>query len=60
MAKNNPILIRNEEDEYRQVRSDLFFVLTLNLIFLAALLGLYFFNHSTGKIDAFFFHLLKF
>jgi hypothetical protein len=59
MAKNNPILIRNEEDEYRQVRHDLFFVLGLNLIFLAILLGL-FFNHSTGRVDAFFSHLLKF
>lgn len=56
----NPILIRNEEDEYRQVRRDLMFVLALNLIFLALLLGLYFFNRSSGKVDEFFFHLLKF
>lgn len=56
----NPILIRNEEDEYRQVKRDLIFVLVLNLFFLALLLGLYFFNRSGGRVDEFFFRLLKF
>ncbi len=60
MAKNNPVLIRNEEDEQRQVRHDLIFVVTMNLIFLALLLGLYFFNRTTGRVDSFFGHLLKF
>lgn len=60
MAKTNPILIRNEEEESRQVRRDLFFVVSLNLIFLAALIGLYFFNQTTDKVDQFFFNLLKF
>ena len=60
MNKNNPLLIRNEEEENKQVRHDLIFVMSMNLIFLALLVGLYFFNHSTGKVDAFFFHLLKF
>ena len=60
MIKNNPILVRNEEEEYRQVRRDLMFVLALNLVFLILLLGLYFFNRSTGRVDAFFSHLLKF
>ncbi|MEJ0021676.1 MAG: hypothetical protein WDN47_03805 [Candidatus Doudnabacteria bacterium] len=60
MIKNNPVLVRNEEEEYRQVRRDLIFVVTMNLIFLALLLGLYFFNRSTGRVDAFFSHLLKF
>ena len=60
MAKHNPILIRNEEDEYRQVRRDLIFVMTLNGIFLILLLGLYFYDHGTGRVDAFFAHLLKF
>jgi hypothetical protein len=60
MVKNNPVLVRNEEDEYRQVRRDLIFVIMMNLIFLAGLLALYFFNQATGKVDAFFAHLLKF
>ncbi|MEO8066010.1 MAG: hypothetical protein ABI643_04170 [Candidatus Doudnabacteria bacterium] len=60
MAKNNPVLIRNEEDEYRQVSRDLNFVVAMNLIFLVLLLGLFFFNRSTGRVDAFFSHLLKF
>lgn len=60
MAKNNPVLIRNEEEETAQVRRDLIFVVTLNVVFLAALIGLYFFNHATGKVDSFFTHFLKF
>lgn len=60
MAKQNSVLIRNEDDEYAQVRRDLIFVVILNLVFLAALLGLYFFNRATGNVDTFFSHLLKF
>lgn len=60
MAKIGPVAIRNEQEEYTQVRKDLIFVVVMNLIFLALLLGLYFFNHSTGKVDQFFAHLLKF
>ena len=60
MAKNNPILIRNEQDEQAQVRRDLIFVVTLNAIFLILLLGLFFFNRATGWVDGFFAHLLKF
>ncbi|OGE88367.1 MAG: hypothetical protein A3J07_01040 [Candidatus Doudnabacteria bacterium RIFCSPLOWO2_02_FULL_49_13] len=60
MIKNNPVLIRNEQEETAQVRRDLIFVVTLNVVFFAALIGLYFFNHATGQVDAFFAHLLKF
>jgi len=60
MSKNNPVLIRNEEDEQHQVRHDLIFVVTMNLIFFALLIGLYFFNRATGQVDSFFAHLLKF
>ena len=60
MAKNNPILIRNEEDEHAQVRHDLIFVVIMNLVFLGLLLGLFFFNRATGRVDSFFAHLLKF
>ena len=60
MAKNNPILIRNEQDEQAQVRRDLIFVVTLNAVFLILLLGLFFVNRATGRVDGFFAHLLKF
>jgi hypothetical protein len=60
MNKNNPVLIRNEADEYRQVRRDLIFVIIMNATFLVILIGLYLFNRSTGRVDGFFAHLLKF
>jgi|GEM_PF-2421055 hypothetical protein len=60
MPRNNPVLVRNEEEENAQVRKDLVFVITLNLLLFAILLTLYFFNRSTGKVDSFFSHLLKF
>ena len=60
MANQNPVLIRNEQEEYKQVRRDLIFVISLNVIFFALLIGLFFFNHSTGKVDGLFSHLLKF
>ncbi len=60
MIKNNPVLIRNEADEYRQVRRDLIFVIIMNATFLAILIALYFFNRATGRVDGFFTHFLKF
>lgn len=60
MAKNNPVLIQNDEQEYRQVRRDLIFVIVMNLFFLAIILGLYFYNRATGGVDNFFAQLLKF
>lgn len=60
MARQNPILIRNEQEEYDQIRKDLRFVIIMNSIFFALLIGLYFLNRSTGKIDSFFAHFLKF
>ena len=60
MAKNNPVLVRNEKEEYAQVRRDLIFVVTMNMIFFAILIGLFFYNRSTGRVDSFFAHLLKF
>jgi len=60
MNKHNPVLIRNEEEEQAQVRRDLIFVIVLNAIFFATLLGLFFLNRSSGKVDQFFAHLLKF
>jgi hypothetical protein len=58
--QNNPVLVRNEQEEYSQVRKDLIFVVVLNVIFLVLLLGLFFFNRSTSGVDSFFAHLLKF
>jgi len=60
MAKFNPVLVKNEQDEYKQVRRDLIFVVSMNLIFFALLVGLFFFNRATGRVDSFFSHLLKF
>jgi len=59
MAKNQ-ITAQDDEQEYRVVRRDLIFVIIMNLVFLAILLGVYFYNHSTGQVDKFFSHLLKF
>ncbi len=58
--KQNPILVRNEEEEYRQVKRDLVKVLVLNGLFFILLLGLYFWNRASGVIDNFFASLLKF
>ncbi len=60
MIRQNPVLIRNEEEESAQVRRDLIFVVSLNVLFFAALIALYFYNHSTGQVDSFFSNLLKF
>jgi hypothetical protein len=60
MAKNNVVSPQMDEVEYRQVRHDLTFVVILNIIFFALLIGLYFYNRSTGALDSFFNHLLKF
>ncbi len=60
MSKLNQVSVQNDEQEYHQVRKDLIFVITMNLIFLAIVLGLFFVNRSTGKVDQFFAQLLKF
>ena len=61
MAKNNnPVLIRNEQEEYHQIRKDLRFVIIMNAIFFGVIICLYFVNRSSGKVDQFFAHLLKF
>ena len=60
MAKNDSMLIKNDEQEYAIVRRDLIFVVIMNVCFFVLLLALYFVNRSTGKVDTFFSHLLKF
>jgi hypothetical protein len=53
-------IAQNDEQEAVIVKKDLKFVITLNLILAAALIGLYFANRSTGKVDQFFATILKF
>ncbi|HEX9502922.1 MAG TPA: hypothetical protein VF974_01185 [Patescibacteria group bacterium] len=60
MIKNSGVSVRNEQEEYAQIRGDLIFVVMMNVVFFAVLLGLYFYNQSTGRVDQFFAHLLKF
>jgi hypothetical protein len=59
MAKTQ-ITSESDAAEYRIVRRDLIFVVIMNLVFLGLLLGLYFYNRSTGQVDKFFSQLLKF
>ncbi|OGE81813.1 MAG: hypothetical protein A3H72_01735 [Candidatus Doudnabacteria bacterium RIFCSPLOWO2_02_FULL_48_8] len=58
-TKQNSINVRTTQ-ESEQVRKDLLKVLALNGIFLAVLLGLFFWNKSSGVVDNFFAKLLKF
>lgn len=60
MVKPNRIIIRNEEEEYAQVRKDLIFVLIFNSLFFILLFALYFWNRVSGVVDGFFGKLLKF
>jgi hypothetical protein len=60
MAKNTPISSQEDAVEYRIVKKDLIFVVTMSLIFLGILVGLFFWNRSTSGVDNFFSHLLKF
>lgn len=60
MAKNNAVSVVNDQQENRQVRKDLIFVVTMNLIFFVILIGLFLWNRSTGAVDSFFSNLLKF
>lgn len=60
MIKNNPVSVRNEQEEYTQIKKDLIFVILMSALFFAVLLSLYFYNRSTGAVDQFFAQLLKF
>jgi hypothetical protein len=60
MANKNKVLVYSEEQEYKQVRKDLITVISLNAFFFAMLIGLFFFNRSSGKVDHFFTSLLGF
>jgi hypothetical protein len=60
MPKINAVPVVQEQEENRQVRRDLIKVVILNAIFFAILIGLYFYNHSTGAVTSFFEKILKF
>ncbi len=60
MSKQDSILARQEQEEGRLVKRDLFYVISLNTTLLLVLVGLYFFNRATGFVDTFFSGLLKF
>lgn len=60
MAKTNPVSQVVEQQENKQVRRDLIFVVSLNLVFFAILFALFFWNQATGGLDQFFGNLLKF
>lgn len=50
----------SDQAEVAQVRKDLVKVLVLNAILLALLLGVFFWNQSSGQLDQFFSRVLKF
>jgi hypothetical protein len=52
--------VNHDAHELRLIRKDFIFVITLNLILLAAMLGLYFWNRSSGQLDQFFSSIIKF
>lgn len=58
--KNKNLATYNEEYEMKLVRRDLVYVVTLNLILFASMIGLYFWNRSTGGLDHLFDKLIKF
>lgn len=58
--KNKNLSIQDDSHENAVVRRDFIFVITLNLILLAAMLGLYFWNRSTGALDELFRNLINF
>lgn len=58
--KNNNNPVHTEAAEMKQVRRDLIYVIVLNVILFAVLIGLYLVNRSSGKVYEFFSNILKF
>jgi hypothetical protein len=58
--KNKNTQVQEDSHENAIVRRDFIFVITLNLILLAAMFGLFFWNQSTGSLDQFFSSIIKF
>lgn len=60
IMKNNHLSVASEAQENKTVHHDMFFVLILNSLLLAAMIGLYFINRSSGAVDNFLGQLVKF
>ncbi len=58
--KNNNLAQQSEERELRVVKKDFTFVVGLNLMLLALMVALYFWNRSTGQLEHWFSQLIKF
>jgi hypothetical protein len=58
--KNKNTTVQEDSRENAVVRRDFIFVITLNLILLAAMFALYFWNLSSGAVDEFFRGIVKF
>lgn len=58
--KNKNMPQYDEEHEMKLVRKDFVFVVTLNLILFAAMIGLFFWNRSGGQLDNLLNHIIKF
>ena len=58
--KNKNTAVQEDSRENTIVRRDFAFTLTLNLVLLAVMFGLYFWNRSSGALDEFFRNVIKF
>ena len=59
MSKSNTVNVLQEEQEYKQVKRDLWTVIILNAIFFAALISLYFWNRNSGIVEEMFEKIIK-
>lgn len=57
--KNKNLGMVNEAYENKLIRHDMVFVIVLNLILLAVMIGLFFWNRSTGGVENLFSHIIK-
>jgi hypothetical protein len=58
--KNKNNQFHTDALDMRLVKKDFTFVVILNLVLLAAMFALYFWNRSTGALDHFFSGIIKF
>jgi hypothetical protein len=58
--KNNDLAQQSEARENRLVRKDFIYVVFLNLVLFALMIGLFFWNRSTGELDRIFSQIIKF
>ncbi|MBX4187549.1 MAG: hypothetical protein KW793_00215 [Candidatus Doudnabacteria bacterium] len=58
--KNRNTSVNVDERENRLVKKDFIYVVTLNLILFGLMIGLYFWNHSSGQLDRIFANLIHF